>query len=475
MAAITQPTITLLIQSGKDDQNFIREIRELERNNLISYTQIIVINNSLKAKKYHSNDDDQTIIYVDNFIETISTIKTDIIGYIPSRIIPSPFLPKITSKNLAPWVSLVTLPQETAREISVDAVGWILSTSLARIVLPQLGEVENWTILAIANALERNCIAFEWKSISASNLIDSSLSGLDIKSLNANELTPQINPSKIPNFNSATGTSLTINSRVLAIVPHYHCEVWLERCLRGLMAQTRPLGSIVVIDDGSENPPVTIIEKFPNVTLLTSPINVGPYRLVQQIIEDTDYDAYLFQDADDWSSCERLEKLLHAAAFSGAELIGTQEFRVYEEQSKLAPVCYPLDVNQALAEKPGHPLLHPSSLVTRDLVMRLGGFATGLKFGGDTEFLLRAAFVARIVNVPDYCYFRRKRSGSLTTSPDTGLDSPARVQLQMTLKDRAYANYAAMREGRPPELSPLVKAEPLRLFHVTGPKLQSIE
>jgi hypothetical protein len=138
-------------------------------------------------------------------------------------------------------------------------------------------------------------------------------------------------------------------------------------------------------------------------------------------------------------------------------------------------VCYPLDVNQALAEKPGHPLLHPSSLVTRDLVMRLGGFATGLKFGGDTEFLLRASLVARIVNVPDYCYFRRKHSGSLTTSPDTGLDSPARVELLMKLKNRAYANYAAMREGRPPELSPLVKAEPLRLFHVTGPKLQSIK
>ncbi len=468
MAAITQPTMTLLIQSGKDEVNVIRAIEHLGKNQLISYPEIFIIDNSLFTKKLYLNDNRKRIKFINDFLENTSVIKTDIVGYIPASLIPSSSLPKITSNFLAPWVSSVTLPQETAIELSGEPVGWILSTSLAQRVLPQLGGTENWTVLAIANALEGNRIAFEWQSVSPSNLSDFSLSSLDIKSLKANELTPQINPSPI-------GTSLTLNSKVLAVVPHYQCEIWLDRCLRGLMAQTRPLDGIVVIDDGSGHPPITIIEKFPNVTLLTSPINVGPYRLVQQVIEDTNYDAYLFQDADDWSSCERLEKLLHAAAFSGAELIGTQEFRVYEEDSKLAPVCYPLDVNQALAEKPGHPLLHPSSLVTRDLVMRLGGFATGLKFGGDTEFLLRAAFVARIINVPDYCYFRRKRSGSLTTSPDTGLDSPVRVQLQMRLKNRAYANYAAIREGRQLELSPLVKAEPLRLFHVTGPPLQWIK
>jgi hypothetical protein len=370
--------MTLFIQSSKDEANVIRAIEHLGKNQPISYPEIFIIDNSLSTKKLYLNDNRKRIKSINDFLENTSVIKTDIIGYLPASFIPSSSLPKITSNFLAPWVSSVTLPQETARELSGEPVGWILSTSLAQRVLPQLGGTENWTLLAIANALERNRIAFEWKSVSASNPSDFSLSDLDIRSLKANELTPKINPSPI-------GTSLTLNSRVLAVVPHYQCGIWLDRCLRGLMTQTRPLDSIVVIDDGSGNLPVSIIEKFPNVTLLTSPINVGPYRLVQQVIEDTNYDAYLFQDADDWSSCERLEKLLHTAAFSGAELIGTQEFRVYEQDSKLAPVCYPLDVNQALAEKPGHPLLHPSSLVTRDLVMRLGGFATGLKFGGDTD------------------------------------------------------------------------------------------
>jgi glycosyltransferase involved in cell wall biosynthesis len=237
------------------------------------------------------------------------------------------------------------------------------------------------------------------------------------------------------------------------------------------VTQTRLPEGIVVIDDGSGKPPVTIVEEFPSVTLLNSPHQVGPYRLIQQVIDDTNYDAYLFQDADDWSTSDRLSNLLHAAEVSGAELVGTQELRVFEEESKLNPVVYPLDVNAALAEKPGHPLLHPSSLVARNLVQRLGGFATGLRFGGDTEFLLRAALVARIVNIPDYCYFRRKRVGSLTTAPDTGLDSPVRIELLKTLKNRALTNYTACRKGQLPCLEPLVKAEPIVLSHITGPQL----
>ncbi|HBE18819.1 MAG TPA: hypothetical protein DEG17_08970 [Cyanobacteria bacterium UBA11149] len=486
MTAITKPTIAVIIHKSMDEPNFLKDIETLEKNNPILCHEIIVIEElisikqededmgELLFKKFHSHPH-QTTMAVNQCLDAINQIKTDIIGYIPRGVIPSLFLPQITSKIFAPWLSLVTLPQETAIEISVDAVGWILATSLAQIVLPQLGLVENWTVLAIANQLERSGISFDWQGVSACKIRDFSLSGLERKLWQGNKLAHQITKNNISQLPSLSSKSITINSKVLGIIPHYQCEVWLERCLRGLMSQTRPLDGIVVIDDGSGNPPITIVEKFPDVTLLMSPVNVGPYGLIQQAIEDTNYDAYLFQDADDWSSCCRLEKLLYAAIYSGAELIGTQELRVYEEKSKLVPVCYPLDVNQALAEKPGHPLLHPSSLVNRDLVMRLGGFATGLKFGGDTEFLLRAALVARIVNVPDYGYFRRKRSASLTTSPDTGLESPERVKLLMTLKNRANFNYGAIKKGLVPEIRPLVRAKSLQLFHVRGPKLLGMD
>jgi Glycosyl transferase family 2 len=260
------------------------------------------------------------------------------------------------------------------------------------------------------------------------------------------------------------------NPTILALIPHSRCETWLRRCLNSLLQQTHPPTNIVVIDDASTPPPLSIVQDFPSVTLLTTPQQVGPYRLIQSAIEATDYDAYLFQDADDWSTVDRLETLIQTAIQHGAELVGSQEIRILEPELIAQAVGYPLDVNQALKQSPGHPLLHPTSLVTRDLVQRLGGFATRLRFGGDTEFLLRAHWVARIVNTPRYCYFRRKRPDSLTTAIDTGLDSPARQALLQTLKQRAIEHYA-----NPPEiqdLQPLQVADSIGLTYLCGPSLR---
>ncbi|NJO11424.1 MAG: glycosyltransferase family 2 protein [Leptolyngbyaceae cyanobacterium SL_1_1] len=261
---------------------------------------------------------------------------------------------------------------------------------------------------------------------------------------------------------------------VLALIPHWRCEPWLRRCLASLHQQSHSLTHTVVIDDASTPPPLEIVKKFANVTLLSASERVGPYRLIQSVIAATDYDAYLFQDADDWSSCDRLKTLLQTAKLSGAELVGSQELRVVEPSLQLQAVGYPLDVNRALAQAPGHALLHPASLVTRSLVQRLGGFATGLRFGGDTEFVLRAYWAARIVNSPRYCYFRRKRPDSLTTAADTGLSSPARQVLTQVLKQQAIARQQASSALSLPNLRPLSLAPAIALTHCWGPSLRGM-
>jgi glycosyltransferase involved in cell wall biosynthesis len=265
---------------------------------------------------------------------------------------------------------------------------------------------------------------------------------------------------------------LTKESRVLALIPHYQCEEWLEDALASLEEQTRPLDAIVVIDDASESPPLEIVARHARVTLLHAERNVGPYRLVQQVIEETDYDAYLFQDADDWSAPDRLEQLLAAGERNGAELIGTQEIRVFCEEPEVTPIAWPLDVHKQFAAKAtAFPLLHPTSIVTRDLVMELGGFASGLRFSGDAELLRRAQHVAKVANVADHCYYRRIRENSLTTASATGLRSPIRQQVMELLWEQARRNAAAAAAGQTPDLSPIRTAPPVRLRQLAGPAL----
>jgi hypothetical protein len=261
------------------------------------------------------------------------------------------------------------------------------------------------------------------------------------------------------------------DARVLALVPHYRCEAWLGRCLRSLTRQTRPLQSIVVIDDASPVAPYDVVAAFPEVTLLRSAENVGPFRLVQTVIERTGFDAYMFQDADDWSADDRLALLLDGAERTGAELIGCQEIRVDQPEGGVSAFCYPLDASRSMREAQRHSVLHPSSLVSRDLAMRVGGYATGLKFGGDHEFQLRAHHRGHVVNIERYAYFRWRRDGSLWTSSETGRHTAIRQDQIIRVAARARENAVAVAAGRAPDLTPFRHAGPIALEHCLGPRL----
>jgi hypothetical protein len=372
-------------------------------------------------------------------------VATEKIAFLPADATYSPppwdELPKGSSAIL-PWSQPVLLPDGSGPRLGLPVGGWIAEKSFLSALEGQTRSISLRDLEAIFRTTGR---FFSYLSARAVTGLVSGTNG---------EI------SKPP---------LTKNSSVLAVIPFYHCEEWLEEALRSLMNQSRPLQGIVVVDDGSAQPPVEIVKKFDSVTLWRSPENVGPYRLIQSVIEKTGYDAYLFQDADDWSSLDRLERLLDAAEKTGADMVGSQEL-MYLKESVLRN-NYPLDVNRALAGRPGYGLLHPSSLVSRNLIFRAGGYATGLKFSGDMEFLLRAVLVGKAVNLDRYCYFRRIRMNSLITSETTGLASPARQMIDNRVRARAKENTERMAQGLAPLLQPLETAGTIDLERVAGPDL----
>lgn len=266
--------------------------------------------------------------------------------------------------------------------------------------------------------------------------------------------------------------AITRSSCVCALIPHYGCERWLAQAVQSLLEQTRPPERIIVIDDASPLPPLDVVAAYPEVTLLGVDVNGGPYRLIQAVIDATAYDAYLFQDADDWSAPDRLEVLLDTAEHTGAALVGSHEMRVRSDIGDIVGVRYPLDVNAALASSPtSYPLLHPTSIVARAIIERLGGFATGMRFSGDAEMLRRAAHVARIVNADHHGYFRRKRDGSLTHRSDTAFGTPVRREVHAALAARARSNAALVAAGGSADLRPWRRSPPAALHHLAGPRL----
>jgi GT2 family glycosyltransferase len=265
---------------------------------------------------------------------------------------------------------------------------------------------------------------------------------------------------------------LTRDSSVLAVISFYGCEAWLHACLTSMSQQTRPPENIVVIDDCSPALPRPLLAPFPNVTLLSTARNVGPEKILNNIIAVTDYAAYLVQDADDWSAHDRLELSLQAAEDTGAELVGTQEFRFDLARQALALCAYPADVNLAMAHRIAHHVLHGASFIARALAVKIGGFDERLKLCADIDFIARAWHAGRIVNLPSFCFFRRVRAGSLTSHPLTGYQSNARRLEEKFTLVRGNRNLDLARAGQPPKIT-VTQKEPVGFIYHQGPKLRT--
>jgi hypothetical protein len=269
---------------------------------------------------------------------------------------------------------------------------------------------------------------------------------------------------------SAPDPPISRASRVLAIVPYFARDEWLALAVGSLATQTRKPDAIVVVDDASPESPRAIVERFPGVTLLRSPTRVGPYRLAQQVIDDARFDAYLFQDSDDFSAVDRLERLLAEGERTGAELIGTQALWLDWDSGACGLASAPAIVPPPSRESV-YSLLHPSSIVSRALVERLGGYASGLQFSGDLEIQLRAMLVTTLINLPSVSYFKIRHADSLTGDSETGIHSQARVELRASVRARLADNLARVAAGEAPDLSPFRTAPPVALTRVCGPSL----
>jgi hypothetical protein len=115
---------------------------------------------------------------------------------------------------------------------------------------------------------------------------------------------------------------------------------------------------------------------------------------------------------------------------------------------------------------------HPTSLVARNLITRLGGYASGMPFSGDFEFFCRAVWSGKAANLDRYGYFRRIRKDSLTTAESTGFASAARKAWEDRLQNRFRENRERITQGQAPLLEPLQTASTIHFEHLAGPSLR---
>jgi glycosyltransferase involved in cell wall biosynthesis len=99
--------------------------------------------------------------------------------------------------------------------------------------------------------------------------------------------------------------------RVVALVPSYNAGPFLRDSVDSLIAQTRKLDQIVVIDDGSTDRSIeslTDLEQAGEIQIHRNADNFGKAKSLNRAFMEIDADYFIIQDADDIALPTRVER-----------------------------------------------------------------------------------------------------------------------------------------------------------------------
>jgi glycosyltransferase involved in cell wall biosynthesis len=250
-------------------------------------------------------------------------------------------------------------------------------------------------------------------------------------------------------------TSLTV------VVPHFDCARFLGEAVSSVLDQEYRDLSVVVVDDASPAGDwLDALRPFASderLTVLATSRNVGHYRIKNSLFPFIRSPYVGFQDADDVSHPQRFARQVRWLERGHADVVGC-DFDCIDETGKVF-------ARQRMVRRPNlwmrfgksFTVMHPASVLRREVFEELHGFDGTATIAADTDFYLRAAYLFRLRNIRAALYRHRRWQGSLTARPDTGFGSPLRNAYAKAMRDRERARRAVRRRQ---DLLPLLRAQP---------------
>ena len=189
----------------------------------------------------------------------------------------------------------------------------------------------------------------------------------------------------------------TVKSSVSVIVPSFNRETLIGETLENLLAQTVPPHEIIVVDDGSTDQSVEVIQSFGEKVKLICQANQGPGAARNAGLHIATGDFIQFQDSDDLFSRNKLEvqaDLLERAggdiAFSPWVKVRIEGKRVTLENQVLQQRMPPARLELPCWWLRGWSTVFQSLLFRRSFLDRVGLYRTDLLIGEDGELFFRA-------------------------------------------------------------------------------------
>jgi glycosyltransferase involved in cell wall biosynthesis len=207
---------------------------------------------------------------------------------------------------------------------------------------------------------------------------------------------------------------------ISVVMPVYNTEAFLAPAIESILKQTYADFEFIILDDGSTDRSVSITQQFAETDdrIRFFPLEHRGYvNLLRRGLNHCRGEYVARMDSDDISMPDRFEKQMAflrehpevVAVGSRVVLIDPYGSRVEKPAHKTEHA----EIETELLAGVGWALVHPTVLMRREPLMKVGGYREDLAVSEDLDLFLRLAEVGKLANLPDVLLQYRQHLGSV--------------------------------------------------------------
>ena len=231
---------------------------------------------------------------------------------------------------------------------------------------------------------------------------------------------------------------------VSVIIPNYNYERYIQKCLESVVSQDYPNIEIIVVDDGSTDRSIEVIQKyFPSVVLI-SPGYQGVSSARNTGILKSSGDYLAFMDADDFWDPTKISKQMKVLFNTDADLVYSGVYIVssdgLEIQNTILP-NYDLNCSEKYREFPTRAIILLGSsnpLIKKSIISKTGLFDIRLTQSADWDFFRRVSDNAKICKLEEPLTYYRMNNQNMTSTSQAFVRDTLRCISKMNLDDKKY-------------------------------------
>jgi glycosyltransferase involved in cell wall biosynthesis len=209
-----------------------------------------------------------------------------------------------------------------------------------------------------------------------------------------------------------------VKPQVSVLMPVFNTAAYLGDALASISAQTFANFELIVVDDGSEDGSTEILKAFAareSRMRLVIRENRGIIATRNELLAAANADFIAWMDSDDVSLPRRIERQLEIFRDDPSLVcVGTAVQCIDPEGNFLNVERYPSSHQGILTEQErGTGVRFATTMMRREVAVRVGGFREPFRIGEDFDLLLRLSENGKMTNLPDILYLYRQRISSI--------------------------------------------------------------